>query len=251
MVLQRDVDSIPEGYFSETAVSIVVATFVRIASAEDEFGILRFSTLEADWTGALDPRPEWEEDSSHTWRGGSTGVLVDRVSQTNSSALDVSAISFPNVDDEGTAGPWTQREIQYGLSGREVTVWEAWWTPGEDPARDAMTGRFIIYNGRSGAVEHNLRTTITLQPFRASWSMKTGRPMLSTVCSFALKGLYGNTGEAAETCQLSAPSLAAFPTCGGSLPECIERENEIHFGGFPIMLKPNTTIYIGGQRFTI
>ena len=249
MVLQRDVDSIPEAYFEETDEPVNHDYFVRIASDEAEFGILRFTTRALDWTGALDPDPDNEEDSSATWRGGDTGVQVERVSQTNSSILDVSAISFPNVYDS-VAGPWTQREVQYSLSNREVTVWVAWWPP-DDNSDAAMEGRFILYRGRTGATEHNLRTTLTLQPFRASWAMKTGRPMLATVCGFALKGLYGNTGEAAETCQVGATPLSNFPTCGGSLPECIERENEIHYGGFPMMLKPNTVIYIGGQRFTV
>ncbi len=255
MVLQRNIGTVDSSWLESDDGPTNTDLFVKIESDPDtEFGILRLTTRSNDWTGILDSRPEFGEDSSHTWSGGSLGPRDLKLSQTNDSMLEVSSVSFLNVNDDTNLGPWAKRDLQYNLKNRLITIWEAWWPP--DDNRDAsFQDSYILYRGRIGGREHKEISSLSVNPFGTSWNMRTGSMIQATVCRFAVSGLYGNTGEAAETCQVDMGdvlgTLATFPTCGGSLVECAERLNEVHFGGEPLMLKPNTTITAGGQRFTV
>ncbi|HQQ75773.1 MAG TPA: hypothetical protein PLB01_00340 [Thermoanaerobaculia bacterium] len=220
--------------------------FVSVDGGVD-FGVVRYTNRERNWTGDLD-------GSSQTWTGGdNSGLQVERVSQSNTSILDVSSVSFLNVFDTDVAGHavWGQREIQFGLKDREVVVYDAWWDP-DDDTDAGFIDKFILFRGKIGATEHRLRSRLSLVPFRAPGNIPTGRMIQDKVCSFALARLYGNTGEAAMTCNVDPGNtngtLATFPTCPGTPAACIERDNYARFGGFPRMLKPNTTINWGNVK---
>lgn len=50
-------------------------------------------------------------------------------------------------------------------------------------------------------------------------------------CSWALKGRYAGT-ECSPSNQINATRLASYPTCDGSIDNCIERNNKSRYGGF-------------------
>ena len=236
MVLERDVDGLPSARFTSTDEAVNHHYFVKVEWDSD----LRFCTRVRDWTGALDPANG--ESSSEIWYGGELGPTDVRVSQTNTAVLEVSSVSFANLDDGSNVGPWLNRDLVSGLKNRKVTIWQAVWPPYLDEDDD-IEGRFIIFRGRIGAREHGEVTTLSLLPFRTSWSMKTGSLLLPTVCRFAMANLFKDP----ETCQYGGSET----TCDGALTTCQSYGNEIHFGGHPLMLKPNTVIQVGTQRFTV
>lgn len=234
MVLQRDIGTVDPDWLETDPKHHF---FVRIELPEET---LRFTTRRRDWTGALDAANG--EGSSATWRGGDCTPEDIRVSQTNVSALEVSSVTFGNVEVDGDAGPWLVRDRTVGLKNRRITVWQAVWPP-DDDTDAGIGGVYLLFVGRIGSREHGERTTLRLLPFRSSWNIRMGSQILPTVCRFAVAGKFKDP----FSCQYAG----ADTTCGGSLAECIEKDNEVNFGGHPLMMKPNTQIFVGGQRFMV
>lgn len=214
-----------------------------------DFGIVRYCSRSADFTGNID-------GSSQTWLGGSqSGLQLKRLSQSNTSILDVSSVSFLNLYDPSLAGygVWTQRDIQFGLSERPVVVWDAWWNPDDDTDAGYLSS-YILYSGRVGATQHKERSELTLNPLRTAEAIQTGR-IIDGICSFARARLYGNTGAAAVTCNVDPGNvmgtLATYPTCEGTIAACTLRSNAARFGGFVKRLKPNTTLNWGITKVSL
>lgn len=226
--IQRDIGSLTESDIQAEAYRHY--DFVSI-DGDVDFGVVRYTNRASDWTGDLD-------GSSQTWKGGElSGLRVERISQSNTSVLDVSTISFLNLFDTGVAGHaiWTQREMQFGLAGRTVTVYDAWWDP-DDDSDSGFVDKFVLFKGRIGATEHAVRSTLTLVPFRTPYNIPTGRVMSDKVCAFALAREFKG-----PLCQYAGGDTS----CTGTIPDCTAKGNIEHFGGFPKMLKPNTTLNWG------
>lgn len=243
MAGERDVGTINPARFSDYDSAVIHHWFVKIELPDDE--ILRYTTRTVGWYGALDSANG--EGTSVQWLGGEFQPEDLRVSQTNTSALEVSSVTFGNlIHEPSTPGPWLNLDLTTGLKNRHVTIWHAWWAPGssEDDVDLPPEGIYILFRGRVGERVHNERSTLSLLPFRSSWNIQTGSQLFPTVCRFAVAGLFKD----ATTCQYTGSETE----CDGSLVTCRDTMgNEVNFGGHPLMLKPNTLIYVGGQRFNM
>lgn len=245
--IQRDTGSITADHFTATNVD---HSYFAVIDGDVDFGLVYYTSRANDFIGNVDG------SGSQTWLGGAqSGLQVERLSQSNTSILDVSSISFHNLYDPAVAGygVWTQRDVQFNLSDRPCRVWDGWWDP-TNPLDGGFIAAYLIFAGRLGAAEHKERSTLSLNPLRTSTSVLTGRT-IDGICSFARARLYGNTGAAAMTCNVDpgnvSGTLATFPTCEGTPAACLTRSNLARFGGFVKRLKPNTTLNWGVQKVSL
>lgn len=247
MALERDLGTITPSRFEDKDRAQIHHWFVKIELPSAQ--ILRYTTRPIGWVGSLDP--DNGEDVDAEWLGGEFTPEDLRVSQTNTSVLEVSSVTFGNIIHAATStvGPWVNLDMTVGLKNRRVTVWHAWWPQADIFEQEyvlAQTpeGTYIIFRGRIGERVHNERSTLSLKPFRSSWDIKTGSQIYPTICRFAIAGLFKD----AFTCQY----VGAETTCDGFLTTCRETmNNEANFGGHPLMMKPNTLVYVGGQRINV
>lgn len=180
----------------------------------------RFSQLPAVWVGNI-------AGSDETWNP--YDFLPGGLSQTNTSILEVSSVSFRNLD-----GYWARVDLAYGLQNRRVTIWRAQF----DASDTALVGKTILFDGRIDEVVSSVRSSCTLIPFRSALDVLVPGQVYSRTNCMHLAEYKG------RFCQYAG----GLPDCSGLLDGpngCRAHDNIIHFGAFPTLPKRGTSVVWG------
>jgi hypothetical protein len=185
-------------------------------------GTLRFTNRPNGYIGNID-------GTSQTW------VEVDYIhgpiSQANQNILVVTWIRFANIDYT-----WTNYAYQYGIRGREATLYTGVW----NPATGLFVNSYISYNGTLDEGEFNEYAKITVKPHHTPWHYLIPRGRMEGRCI--------NTYRDLMDCQYTGAEPVGQLTCGYTRFDCRARGNEININIYDDMPKPDEKMMYGGIR---
>lgn len=147
--------------------------------------------------------------------------------QSQASPLDVSTISFQNIDNT-----WSDHVFVDGVRGAPITVYQAWFD-----LDGAFVGAMKIFDGRLDDGEIGARAKFSLIPYATPWTTLVPGRTFTPNCQYVFKDKF--------TCQYVGPDSSCLKT----IDDCRSRtggSNEVHFGGFD-ELPPLGWKYIWGD----
>jgi len=147
--------------------------------------------------------------------------------QSQASPLDVSSISFQNVDNT-----WSDHVLIDGVRGSRITIYQGWF---DDD--DNFIGAMKIFDGRLDDGQIGQRAQFSIIPYATPWTTVVPGRTFTPTCQYVFKDKL--------TCQYAGSDASCLKT----IDDCRSRtggSNEAHFGGF-IELPPQNFKYIWGD----
>ncbi len=150
--------------------------------------------------------------------------------QSQASPLDVSTISFQNLDNT-----WSDHVFIDGVRGARITVYQAWFD-----TSNLFLGAMKVFDGRLDDGEISSRAKFSMIPYATPWTTVVPGRTFTPTCQYVFKDKL--------TCQY----VGVDTTCAKTITDCRSRtggSNEIHFGGF-VELPPPNFKYVWGDVAT-